>query len=269
MFDNPRAARAKAVAALGVRKHRTETGLFLVEGPVAIAEALRFHRGGLREVWATPEGVDRAPGLATDLAAAGFEVQLASPAVLSAMADTVSPQGWLAVAKQFTTTLEAVLAAAPRLIAVMESAGDPGNVGTVIRSADAAGADAVILTTGSVDLYNPKTVRSTMGSIFHVPVVTGLDTNAVVSALHDAGVQVLAADMGGVDLPELSADGTLARPTAWVFGTEAHGLSAEARLGADRIAAIPMRGHAESMNVAMAATVCLFQSAFAQRDGLR
>lgn len=265
MLDNPRAGAAKAVAALGRSQARAETGLFLLEGPVPIAEALRWRPEALRELWATPAGLERRPELADALQRAGLPVQLASDRVLAAMADTVHPQGWLAVARQQPTTLEQLIGSAPRLVAVLEAAGDPGNVGTVIRTADAAGADAVVLTSGSVELHNPKTVRSTMGSIFHLPVVTGVGVEAALAALAGAGLRVLAADMAGEPLPALAAAGALAAPTAWVFGTEAQGLSPAARAAADGLAAVPIYGRAESMNLAMAASVCLYASAFAQR----
>jgi TrmH family RNA methyltransferase len=133
----------------------------------------------------------------------------------------------------------------------------------VLRAADAAGADAVVLTSGSVDPYNPKVVRSTTGSLFHLAVATGASVGDAVAAARAAGLQVLAADMGGEPLPGL--DETLARPTAWLLGNEARGLSVEARRLADRAVAVPIYGAAESLNLATAASVCLYASAFAQR----
>ena len=141
---------------------------------------------------------------------------------------------------------------------------DPGNLGTIIRVADSAGADAVILTGRSVDLYNPKVVRSTTGSLFHIPVTVGVDLADALAAVRAAGLQVLAADVKGIDLPEAGAD-LLAQPTAWLFGNEARGLDDENLALADSAVRVPIFGEAESMNLATAASVLLYQSAFAQR----
>jgi RNA methyltransferase, TrmH family len=186
--------------------------------------------------------------------------------VLDAMADTVTPQGFVAVCRQFPTSLKDVVASEPRLVAVLEEVRDPGNAGTIIRAADAAGVDAVVLTGRTVDLYNPKVVRATTGSLFHVPIAVGADLGAVVDRAREAGLQVLAADIKGEDLLSARSAGVLAAPTAWVFGNEAHGLAdADLRL-VDRALAVPIYGSAESMNLATAASVCLYESAFAQRS---
>jgi len=159
---------------------------------------------------------------------------------------------------------------------VFSNVRDPGNAGTVIRAADAAGAGAVVLTAESVDVHNPKTVRATAGSLFHLPVVTGMPLATATGTLRAAGLTVLAADGSGEhDLDDLldvagRPGGTgrvpdLARPTAWVFGNEAWGLTPEDRELADAVVRVPIRGQAESLNLATAATVCLYASARAQR----
>ena len=148
---------------------------------------------------------------------------------------------------------------------MLEEVRDPGNAGTIIRAADSAGADAVVLSGRTVDLYNPKVVRSTTGSLFHLPVAVGADLADVVGRAHTAGLQVLAADIKGEDLLSARRDGELARPTAWVFGNEAHGLADELLELVDRVVTVPIYGKAESMNLATAASVCLYESAFAQR----
>jgi RNA methyltransferase, TrmH family len=142
---------------------------------------------------------------------------------------------------------------------------DPGNAGTIIRAADAAGADAVVLTGRSVDPYNPKVVRSTTGSLFHVPVSVGVSLGDAVSRAKALGYTVLAADVSGDDLPDVRADGMLDGPTAWVFGNEARGLTTEDLALVDRAVKVPIYGKAESMNLATAASVCLYESAFAHR----
>jgi TrmH family RNA methyltransferase len=124
----------------------------------------------------------------------------------------------------------------------------------------------VVLTGRTVDLYNPKVVRSTTGSLFHVPVAVGADLADVVGRAHSAGLQVLAADIKGEDLLAARQEGQLARPTAWVFGNEAHGLADDLLGLVDRVVTVPIYGRAESMNLATAASVCLYESAFAQRS---
>jgi TrmH family RNA methyltransferase len=158
-----------------------------------------------------------------------------------------------------------ILSDGPKLIAILEEVRDPGNAGTIIRAADAAGADGVILSGRSVDLYNPKVVRATTGSLFHLPVAVGAELESVIERAKAAGLQVIAADIKGEDLLIARSTGDLKAPTAWLFGNEARGLAAEQLALADRAITVPIYGHAESMNLATAASVCLYESAFAQR----
>ncbi|GER24215.1 RNA methyltransferase [Zafaria cholistanensis] len=300
VMSNPRAERVRDVARLATRAGRAKRGLFLAEGPQAVREALALHRERLaasgapvvESVYATADFLERSPELA-ELAevAAGTRLRVATEEVLAAMADTVSPQGILAVCHLPATTLEEVLAGRPRLVAVMCRVQDPGNAGTILRAADAAGADAVVLTEGSVDIYNPKAVRSTAGSIFHLPIVSGVPFGDLSAALRGAGLAVLAADgYGDTDLDALqdasaarrlagAGSGTdpqavpdpaagvvlLEAPSAWLFGNEAQGLDREELAAADCRVAVPLYGVAESLNVGTAATVCLYASARAQR----
>jgi TrmH family RNA methyltransferase len=263
VIDNPRSPRVRAVAKLAKRSARAETGLFLVEGPQAVQEALAFRAETLVDLFITEAALDRHATLIEQAAAAGITAETVSEQVLDTMADTVTPQGVIAVCRQSAVALDELLAAAPRLLAILEEVRDPGNAGTIIRAADAAGADGVILTGHSVDAFNPKVVRSTTGSIFHLPVVQGIGLETALDAVRAAGVRILAADIKGVDLPDIRAE--LAQPTAWIFGNEAHGLTDESLRFADRIVKVPIYGHAESMNLATAASVCLYESAFAQR----
>ncbi|MEP6479445.1 MAG: RNA methyltransferase [Rhodoglobus sp.] len=265
MIDNPRSPRVRAVAKLAKRDARSETGLFLLEGPQSVAEALAFRPELMVELFATPTALDRYPEIAQAAEAAGIESHFVSEHVLDAMADTVTPQGIVAVCRQFPTSVKDILAAGPRLIAILEEVRDPGNAGTIIRAADAAGADAVILSGRSVDLYNPKVVRATTGSLFHLPVAIGAELESLIEKARGAGLQVIAADVKGEDFLAARNSGALAAPTAWVFGNEARGLSDEHFALADRALRVPIYGHAESMNLATAASVCLYESAFAQR----
>jgi TrmH family RNA methyltransferase len=266
MIDNPRSPRVRAVAKLAKRDARSETGLFLLEGPQAVTEALTYRPELLVDLFATPTALERYSEIARAAAEAGLEVEFVSEVVIDAMADTVTPQGIIAVCRQFPTSLKDILGAEPKLIAILEEVRDPGNAGTIIRAADAAGADAVILTGRSVDLYNPKVVRATTGSLFHLPVAVGSELESVVEKAKGAGLQVIAADIKGADLLAARKAGALAAPTAWLFGNEARGLSDAHYALADWVITVPIYGHAESMNLATAASVCLYESAFAQRS---
>ncbi len=231
---------------------------FVVEGPQAVREAL----ADLLELYAT----DLDDPLVREAAARGVEVIHVDAKVLGALAETVTPQGLVGVAPLLDVPLERALEGTPRLVAVLHEVNDPGNAGTVIRASDAAGADAVVLTGDSVDPHNGKCVRASAGSLWHLPVVSGVPLADTVTLLRERGVQVLATSGGGEDdLDDLADRGALAGPTAWLFGTEARGLPAQALSAADRRVRIPLRGRAESLNLATAAAVCLFASARAQR----
>ena len=265
MLDNPRSPRVRAVAKLSKRSARHETGRFLLEGPQAVREALRFAPGAVEELYATPSAIEKHPDVRDGAREAGLDIRFATESVIEAMADTVTPQGVIAVARQLPTSVREVFAASPRLIAICEEVRDPGNLGTIIRAADAAGADAVVLTGRTVDPYNPKVVRATTGSLFHLPVSLGGVLAGVVERARAAGMRVLAADIDGDDLLEARARGLLAGPTAWLFGNEARGLDEASVALADRALRLPIFGRAESLNLATAASVCLYETAFAQR----
>ncbi len=266
MIDNPRSPRVRGVAKLAKRQARQETGLFLLEGPQAVSEALAFRPELVLELFVTPTALERHPELSKAARDADLEIEFVTEHVLETMADTVTPQGVLAVARQFPTSLKDILADGPKLLAILEEVRDPGNAGTIVRAADSAGADGVIFTGRSVDLYNPKVVRATTGSLFHIPVALAADLDEVVTRVKKAGIQILAADIKGEDLLHARNGGVLAKPTAWLFGNEARGLTDENLELADAAITVPIYGKAESMNLATAASVCLYESAFAQRS---
>ncbi|WP_255820178.1 RNA methyltransferase [Kineococcus sp. TRM81007] len=279
-MTDPRSARVRSVRSLTGRSARSRHGRFLAEGPQAVREAVAAHAAGpapvVLELYATEEAAQRHPDVVGSALEHGVRTWTVTDAVLDAMTDTVTPQGLVAVCPTRSATLEDVLAARPRLVALLDRVRDPGNAGTVLRAADAAGADAVVLTTGSVDVFNPKCVRSTAGSLFHLPVVTGVPLADAVRALQGAGSAVLAADgSGALDLDDLAdaavtgapAPVDLRAPTAWLFGNEAAGLDDTGREAADAVVRVPLHGRAESLNLATAAVVCLYASARAQRRG--
>lgn len=266
MIENPRSPRIRAVANLAKKAVRQDTGMFLLEGPQAVAEALTFRPQLVVELYATPTALERYTDIAGTAVDAGVDVEFVSEQVLDSMADTVTPQGFIAVCHQFPTALKEVFAGQPNLIAILEEVRDPGNLGTIIRAADAAGADAVVLTGRTVDLYNPKVVRSTTGSLFHLPVAVNAELTDVLARCRAADIQTIAADVKGQDLLGFRNGGGLNRPTAWVFGNEARGLEDDVLESVDFTLSVPIYGNAESMNLATAASVCLYESAFAQRS---
>lgn len=271
-LTNPRAERVKAVRALAGRPARSRSGRFLVEGPQAVREVVHADHVRVHDLYLTDAAAARYGEIVAAADRRGVPVRTGTPEVLDAM--SADAQGVVAVADQVAVGLDDVLALRPRLVALLAHVRDPGNAGTVVRAADAAGAEAVVLTRESVDVHNPKVVRSTAGSLFHLPVASGVDLASAVAALRERGVTVLAADGAGrhdiddlLDVAGAAPAGVpdLAAPTAWVFGNEAWGLRDEDRALADAVVRVPIRGRAESLNLATAATVCLYASARAQR----
>ena len=256
---SPRVTAARKLHKPGFRRKERR---FLAEGPQAVREAVEH----LVEVYATPEAAVRHRDILDAARAARVPVLTASEEVVAEMADTVTPQGVVGLCRFLDVPLGTVLEARPRLVAVLAHVRAPGNAGPVLRCADAAGADAVVFTDASVDVYNPKAVRASAGSVFHLPVAVGVPVEEAVRGLREAGARVLAADGAGErDLDDELDDGTMSRPTAWVFGNEAWGLPEETRALADAVVRVPLHGRAESLNLATAAAVCLYATARAQR----
>ncbi len=265
-LTSTRAARVKAAQRLTKRAFRTRDRKFLAEGPQAVREALD-RAGTVHEVFVTRDAAERHADLVTAAEAAGTPVHLVSGEVMSALTQTVTPQGMVAVCALLDQPLPDVLATAPRLLAVLAHARDPGNAGTVIRAADAAGAGGVLLTGDSVDPYNGKCVRASAGSLFHLPVAVGGRVEDDLPALRGAGLRVLAADgHADLDLDAATDSGLLDGATAWVFGNEAWGLPDATRALCDEVVKVPIHGRAESLNLATAAAVCLYASARAHRS---
>lgn len=267
-LDEPSKAILREARGLLRAKKRRASGQFLVEGRQGVREALQ--RPGVVR-WLFVRWADAVANHDLIELARGVNVPVyaVSEQNLAAMSDTVSPQGVIAVAYAVGVPLVDALAprdggAPARLVVVCAQIRDPGNAGTVIRCADAFGADAVLMSTDSVDLYNPKVVRASVGSMFHLPIVTGIDLAAALEACRAAGMSVLAADGEG-ESTLLDLGGELSSPTAWVMGNEAWGLPSEYLALADRSVAVPLYGHAESLNLATAAAICLYTSATAQR----
>lgn len=264
MIQDPTQAEIKGVAKLTKKEARSETGLFLLEGPQGLKEALERPKL-IEKLFATESFEEKYPDLISRARDSRVSVNIVSEAVLKELSDTTTPQGVVAVCQQFQVSIDDVLGSKPTLVAFLAQIRDPGNAGTVLRAADAAGADAVIFSKGSVDIYNPKVVRSTTGSMFHLPFVIDADIASSIEKFKQAGLTVLAADVAGdslATLPNLE----LAKPTMWLFGNEAWGLEPEVSALADKLVQVPIFGAAESLNLATAASVCMYASAFAQNS---
>ena len=260
-----RSPRVKAARQLAKRAMRERARSFLAEGPQAVSEALA-HGGVVTQLFMTAAARARHPGLAAQASQQGAEVNTVSGEVMAELAQTITPQGVLAVCRFVDVPLATLAGAAPRLAVILANVRDPGNAGTVLRTADAAGAQGVVFSAASVDPYNSKCVRASAGSIFHLSVVLGGQVADTVASLREAGLRVLAADgKSGRSLDDIEPRGLLGEPTAWLFGNEAWGLPAELAALADDTVAVPIYGRAESLNLAAAAAVCLYASARAQR----
>ena len=251
-------ARLASARQLTTRRDRRDAGRFLAEGAQAVREAVRA--GVVLEVFATAEAMARNADLL-----AGLDPAEISAKDAASLSETVTPQGLVAVCKRIDVSLETAFGRSPRLVAVLVEPNDPGNAGAIVRTADAAGADAVVFA-GGVDVYNGKAVRASAGSLFHLDLVLDASVGDVVTAARAGGLTTLAtAGSGARDLDDLVDDGTLAAPNLWLFGNEAHGLPADVLAAADATVRVPIHGGAESLNLAAAAAVCLYASARAHR----
>ncbi len=260
-LSNPKADRVKGVHALTQQKSaRSRAGLHVAEGPQAAREAVRF--APVRDLYVSESALLRHADIAHEALERGLHVHVGTDDVLAAMSGDA--QGILATVGELAAALADAFPAQAGQSVILVEARDPGNAGTIIRTADAAGAGGLVLAGDSVDPASPKVVRSTAGSLYHLPVVTGESVEASVAAARAAGMTVVAADGGGgLALGSPAAAALLAAPVAWMFGNEARGLAPEHLSLADATVRIPIAGKAESLNLAAAAAVCLYARALA------
>lgn len=250
-LQNPQ---VKAAAELKQKKYRQQQGLFLAEGLRTVEEAV--HSKTVVSIFYTAIDDDRTRCVLEEAAAQQLKLYCVSDAVMKKIADTDTPQGIIAVCKVQDVTLDKLLSKGEMLL-VLDRVGDPGNLGTMFRTADAAGIGGVVLLKGCVDIYAPKTVRSSMGSLFHVPVVSGVAEDKFIAEAKDAGYELLVTSLEGADnLYKADLGGRI----AFVMGNEAGGVSASLLERADKRVFIPMAGRAESLNVAMAAGIVMFEA---------
>ncbi|MFT4088759.1 MAG: RNA methyltransferase [Gordonia sp. (in: high G+C Gram-positive bacteria)] len=256
-----RSSRVVSLTKLHRASVRRAEGLFLAEGFNAVDAALATGRA--RQVLVRVDQRDRFDDVLARADAAGVPVHELNARAADKLAETSTSQGVFAVCELLTVALHDVLAAEPRFVAVAVEPREPGNAGTLIRCADAMGADAVVLLGDSVDPHNGKCVRASAGSVFHVPVVRESDVDGALARIREHGLSVLATAADG-ELSLDDAEERLRTPHAWLFGNEAHGLSPEVQAAADHRVSIPIRGRAESLNLAAASAICLYESARAQ-----
>ncbi len=256
--------RLVAARQLKARRARYDARRFLAEGAQAVHAALE-RPGVVLELFATQEARQRNVELIERARAGGVSFDVISARAAAGLSDTVTPQGLVAVCRFLDISLAELLGKTPNLVAALVEVNDPGNAGTVVRTADAAGADAVVLCAG-VDVYNPKAVRASAGSLFHLDLVTASGVDEVLTGSKAGGLHRIATSGHAPrELPSLVEDHTLQRRTLWLFGSEAHGLPEAVLAGADDCVRVPLYGRAESLNLAAAAAVCLYASAGAQR----
>jgi RNA methyltransferase, TrmH family len=246
------------------RKERQLARRFLAEGRQAISEALDRPETVI-ELIVSDDSAGRHLDLLDTASNADIRIGVAPTRAIAELAATVTPQGLVAVCQMVDVPADEALAGNPRLVVLCDQVRDPGNLGTVIRCADAFGADAVLVSRDSVDVYNTKTVRATTGSLFHLPLAIEVDLAEAVTLARDSGLQVFGADAAGSrTIIDLAQSGELAQPTLWVLGNEAWGLPPQHVSLLDRLVALPIYGRAESLNLSTAAAVFLYASAAAQ-----
>ncbi|MGC5246409.1 TrmH family RNA methyltransferase [Gordonia sp. DT219] len=258
-----RSSRVVSLAKLHRAPVRKTQQRFLVEGANAVDAALSTGRA--HAVLVREDSTDRFGDLLARATTAARPVYLLSARAADKLAETTTAPGIFAECELLTVDLDAVLAARPRLLAVAVEPREPGNVGTLIRCADAMGADAVVLLGASVDPHNGKVVRASAGSIFHIPVVRADSVDSALTAIRAEGIATLAAAADG-EMGLDAADTVLAEPVAWLFGNEAHGLPDDVLAGADHRVSIPIHGRAESLNLAAASAICLYAAARVQHS---
>ena len=242
-------------ALLGSRgvKERRERLQFVIEGPTNVKAALDSTSVNIECIYYTEGNLERLGSFSHENL---IEV---SEQVMKAMADTVTPQGVLALAKLHRSSLGDLAGISKGKFAYFWQVQDPGNAGTVIRAADAFGFDAVIFSDNSVDIFSPKVIRSTAGSIFQIKVIEEVNTAQLKQWAGKIGAPIFATKADGDSLLQTAAQSALGKPSIWVFGNEARGLplDVESELDAKAVA-IPMSGKAESLNLATAASVVMY-----------
>ncbi|MBA7581924.1 23S rRNA (uridine(2479)-2'-O)-methyltransferase [subsurface metagenome] len=240
----------KLIKALSQKKVRENSGLFLIEGTRLLEEA--NNRGVKIKYLVINETAENVPKINQDC-----QVLRLSNNLFKKVSDTVSPQGIIAVAEQIEISLAGITLGTNSIVVVLNGLQDPGNLGTIIRTSAAAGATAVLLTKGTVDLYNPKVIRSTMGSLFQVPIVNGLDDDEAIKWLNHNSINIMVADLDG---EEYYYSANLKEPFSLVIGNENKGPNDIWGKAACKKIKIPILGATESLNASVAAGIILYDA---------
>ena len=246
----------KEIKALHLKKNRDAQGLYFIEGIRFVSDAIDNGQTIVKVIISDKlESLNGGGQLIERVTAACDDCSLVPEKLFKEISDTQTPQGILAVLKKSEFVFDTVIRQGNSVV-ILDSLQDPGNVGTIIRTADAAGVSAVILTKGSVDLFSPKVIRSTMGSVFHIPIFEGLFINEAIGLLKEAGYKVIASHLDGKNN---YYDEDLIGKSAIIVGNEANGISNETAELADRLVKIPMPGKAESLNASVAASIMIYE----------
>jgi TrmH family RNA methyltransferase len=258
-LNSPHIERVKALLGPRGKKTREAESAFVVEGIQSVREALmpKIKEGLLlKKLYLTEIGLSKLTSEISEQVLSRYELVIVSEQVMRAMADSESPQGILALCSTKSLELKDLWQISPRKVAYFWQIQDPGNAGTVIRTADACGFDAVVFSEESVDIFNPKTVRATVGSLWHIPVVANINITDFISDSMAHDLKIYALDAKGNSIFDDSfIDQTSTGASAWIFGNEARGLP---ELPEDiNTVSIPMKGFAESLNVASAAAIVM------------
>lgn len=259
-FNDPfteRTPRIVNAAKLHRASQRRKDKKFLVEGENSVDAAIAT--GAATDLFVTEEAAQRFEAVVRTAGYMNVYIHAITDKAAKHLSDTVTTTGIFALCDDVMWSVGKAINGQPRLVSVPVETREPGNAGTLIRVSDAVGADAVVFAGESVDPQGAKAVRSSAGSLFHIPVARNTDINDVLGQLRSKGLQILATSADGeVDLDD--AEELLSKPTAWLFGNEAHGLGEELLAKADHRIRIPIRGRAESLNLATAAAICLYES---------
>lgn len=246
----------KEIKALHLKKNRDEQGLYFVEGIRFVNDAIDNGQAIVKVVISDKlESLNGGKALIERVCAICEDCYLVQDKLFKEISDTTTPQGILAVLKKSEYAFDDVINEGSSVV-ILDSLQDPGNVGTIVRTADAAGVSAVILTKGCVDLFSPKVLRATMGSIFHMPIFEGQKINDTIKMLKNSGYKVIASHLNGQNN---YYDEDLTGKCAIIVGNEANGISDETVAMSDKLVKIPMLGRAESLNASVAASIMIYE----------
>lgn len=246
----------KEIKALHQKKHRDAQGLYFVEGIRFVSDAVDSRQSIIKAVISDRlESLNGGESLISRLSGVCQDIYCVPDKLFCDISDTQSPQGVLAVLKKQPAEITDAISGGKSVV-VLDGLQDPGNVGTIIRTADAAGVSAVLMTRGCVDIYSPKVLRSTMGSVFHIPIIEGLDIIDTIKLLKYKGYKVIASHLNGENN---YYDEDLTCKSAIIVGNEANGISEETAAISDKLVKIPMPGKAESLNASVAASIMIYE----------